>query len=283
MAQSKITQELLALGGRLVEQFKLREDEDTLGQWIAHHLAEKLMTHKSASGPAKAVLEADLVDTILRFWKHRAYFPRGTRPFEGYDAVLRALESLDPNPGKGRYFQYRPADNLKKDAKPPSEAWIDAAKAFDRGARAIVNFCFQQAARASGQPDEVWLSAAKVLAEDADRDIIVVKFIKTGAKDDEIDPIAFERKQLERKRDDLRSLISGGIPILRLIENHLEGFEIEPATSNTSRSKPKPLTKSKSTAVTKTQSSTKRPSKKAKPKNSKKKTPARQKRAATGS
>ena len=257
----------MALGGRIVEQFKLQVDGDTLGQWIAHHLAEKLLAHKRASGPAKVVLEAELVDTILKFWKHRAYFPRGTQPFEGYDAVLRALESFDPNPSKGRYFQYRPADELKKEAKPPSQEWIDAAKTFDRGARAMVGLCFEQAARASGQPDEVWLSAAKVLAEDADRDLMVVKFIKAGAKEDKIDPIEFERKRLERKRDDLRRLISGGIPILRLIESRLEEYEAEAVASNTASSEPKSRSKSKPTAEKKKRKPAKRnskPTKKAK-------------------
>lgn len=270
----------MALGGRIVEQFKLQVDEDTLGQWIAHHLAEKLLAHKRASGPAKAVLEAELVDTILKFWKHRAYFPRGTQPFEGYDAVLRALESFDPNPSKGRYFQYRHADGLNKEAKPPSKAWIDAAKTFDRGARAIVGLCFEQAARASEQPDEVWLSAAKVLAEDADRDLMVVKIIKAGAKEDNIDPSEFERKRLERRRDDLRRLISGGVPILRLIESRLEEYEAGAAVSNAATSEPKPRSKPKPTAKKKTR----RPAKRT-PKQTKrtKKAPTRKRRAATGS
>jgi hypothetical protein len=266
---------LLALGGRLVEQFKLQADEDTLGQWIAHHLAEKLLAHKRATGPAKAAIEAELIDTILKFWKHRAYFPRGTKPFEGYDAVLRALESLDPNPDEGRYFHYRLADDLKKDAKPPSQEWIDAAKTFDRGARAMVSLCFEQAARASGQPDEVWLSAAKVLAEDADRDLVVIKFITTGAKEDKIDPVEFDRKQLERKRDDLRRLLSAGIPILRLIEDRLEGYEAEAgATSKVSTRKPKPRSKSKSATEKKTPRPAKQTPKKTK---GRKKTPTRKK------
>ena len=129
-AQSKTTTELLALGGTLVEQFKLRADEDTLGQWMAHYLAEKLIAHKKAVGGAKAALEAELVDLVLKFWKHRAYFPRGSRPFEEYEPVLRALESLDPDQSDGRYFQRRFFEKNSDVGEGPSQAWIDAARAL---------------------------------------------------------------------------------------------------------------------------------------------------------
>src|SRR6185437_2939679 len=134
-AQSKTTEALLALGGALVEQFKLKADEDTLGQWMAHYIAEKLLAHKQAVGDAKAALEAELVDLLLKFWKHRAYFPRGSRPFEEYEPVLRALASLDPDRSDGRYFNYSFFEENKDVAKGVPGGWIDIAKAFDRGAR----------------------------------------------------------------------------------------------------------------------------------------------------
>jgi hypothetical protein len=267
---------LLALGGRLVEQFKLREDEDTLGQWIAHHIAEKLTACKTAAGTAKASLEIELVDTILKFWKHRAFFPRGTRPFEGYDAVLRALESFDPTPDNGRYFWYDGANELAKSAKPPSQAWIDAAKAFDRGARTIVSFCFRQAARASEQPDEVWLSAGKVLAEDADRDFRVIRLIRAGGQDDtKTDPSAIETEQLRKKRDDLLRLIRSGVVLLELIDNHLDTPKTEAADPKRSQSESKPLSKSKSTGPTKRKS--KQSPGRANPKSSRNAAPTRKK------
>jgi hypothetical protein len=281
MARSKTTQELLALGGKVVEQFKLRADEDTLGQWIAHHLAEKLLAHKRASGPAKAALEAELVDTVLKFWKHRAYFPHGTKPFEGYEAVLRALESFDPKPDNGRYFFYPAADELQKDATPPSQAWIDTAKTIDRGARAMINLCFQQAARASEQPDSTWLSAANVLAEEADRDVIVIRYLTALEKEDDkcVDPAQFERPRLKQKREDLARLVLAGVPLLKLIDEHLgdagaEGSDTAGPKSKEPKQKPncEPLPKSKARGSKRRITG----------KSSKKKAPSRKKRAATG-
>lgn len=264
----------MALGGRLAEQFKLRADEDTLGQWIAHHLAEKLLAHRGASGPAKVALEAELVEAILKFWKHRAYFPRGTKPFEGYDAVLRALESFDPKPENSRYFFYPAADELTKSATPPSKAWIDMAKIIDRGARAMINICFQQAARASEQPDETWISAAQVLAEEADRDVIVIKYVKTLQGDEEsANSTDFGRERLKQKRKDIAQFVRTGIPLLQMIDEHLEetGEETkdiaEPSEKRTPSSKSKAKGSKKYTAK----------------KSLKKRAPTRKRRAATGS
>lgn len=237
--QSKTTTALLALGAKLVEQFKLREDEDTLGQWIAHHLAEKLSDYSEATGEAKAALEVELVDTILKFWKHRAHFPRGTRPFEGYDAVLRALESFDPEPDDGRYFRYQASEELSKNAPPGAKSWIDLAKSLDRGAKTMVSFCFRQAARASQQADEVWLSAANVLAEDVDLDIDVIRVLRAGTKEDdkEIDPLEFEKKQLKKKKDDLLELMQGALYILGLVKNRLEELGVDDSKPETSEGK----------------------------------------------
>jgi hypothetical protein len=239
MAQSKTTNELLALGGALVEQFKLKADEDALGQWMVHYLAEKFLAHKEAVGEAKGTLETELVDLILKFWKHRAYFPRGDRPFENYEPVLRALESLDPDRNEGRYFWYRGADELAKGGETASKPWVDLAKRFDRGARAIVNFCVQQAARASDKPDDAWLSAAKVLPQDTDRDLVVIKIITEQSKEDdkEIDPIEFSITRAKKVQEDLLRLLGAGRIVLQAISGGLEELEATSGKSKKVKSK----------------------------------------------
>jgi len=229
----------LALGGALVEQFKLKADEDALGQWMAHYLAEKLVAHKKAVGETKAAVETELIDLILKFWKHRAYFPRGTRPFENYEPVLRALESLDPDQSDGRYFWYRGADELAEGGDAASKPWIDLAKRFDRGARAIVNFCVQQAARASDKPDDAWLSATKVLAQDSDRDLVVIKIITEQSKeeDKEVDPAEFAITRAKKVQEDLLGLLVGGRIVLQAISGGLEELEAASGKSKQAKSK----------------------------------------------
>jgi hypothetical protein len=127
--------------------------------------------HKNAKGAAKDVLGAELIDTILKFWKHRAVFPRGHAPFENYDAVVRALESFDPD--RDRYFSYAAANEVVDGEKSASRQLIELAKNLDRGTRALVNFCFTYAAYASGKPPKAWLDAARVLEPDTDMKLFI--------------------------------------------------------------------------------------------------------------
>lgn len=224
--RSKITKEVLALGEALVEQFKLKPDDDILGQWITHHLAEKFTEHKNAKGAAKDVLGAELVDTIMKFWKHRAVFPRGDAPFENYDAIIRALESFDPD--RERYFSYRAANEAIDGATPASRQLIDLAKSLDRGTRALVNFCFTYAAYASGKPPKAWLDAARVL--EADTDVrIVRRFVDASEALDaseKREPTAteLEIESLVDVQADLAALLESAKIIGEVIDARLKGL-----------------------------------------------------------
>lgn len=236
MGRSKTIKEVLALGEALVEQFKLKRDDDILGQWIAHYLAERLTEYKKAKGAAKDSLGAEITDAILKFWKHRAVFPRGDAPFENYEAVMRALESLDPD--RERYFSYRAADEATVGGKPVSRQLIDLAKGLDRGTRALINFCFTYAAYASGKPPKAWLDAARVLEADTDMRVVIRFVAASDALDasEKREPTAAELEiaKLKGIQADLASLIASANTIGEAIDARLKGL-----TSNTGAKKAK--------------------------------------------
>lgn len=222
--RSKITKEVLALGEALVEQFKLKPEDDFLGQWIAHYLAEKFTEHKNAEDAARDVLGAELIDTILKFWKHRAVFPRGHAPFENYDAVVRALESFDPD--RERYFSYAAADEVVDGQKSASRQLIDLAKSLDRGTRALVNFCFTYAAYASGKPPKTWLDAARVLQPDTDMKVFT-RFVDasealdaSGKKEPSATELEIDR--LKEVQTDVAELIESANTIRETVEARLK-------------------------------------------------------------
>lgn len=224
--RSKIAKEVLALGEALVEQFKLKADDDILGQWIAHRLAEKFTEHKNAKGAAKDVLGAELIDIILKFWEHRAIFPRGDAPFENYDAIIRALESFDPD--RERYFSYRAANEAIDGATPASRQLIDLAKSLDSGTRALINFCFTYAAHASGKPPKAWLDAARVLEADADVRV-VIRFVDASEALDASEkrkPTATELEigELKDVQTNLAALIESANAIGEAVEARLKGL-----------------------------------------------------------
>jgi hypothetical protein len=217
---------VLALGEALVEQLKLKSDDDILGQWIAQYLSEKLTEHKAAKGTAREALGAELVDTILKFWKHRAVFPRGQGPFENYEAVLRALESFDPD--RERYFSCAAADEVAAGARSASRQLIDVAKSLDSGTRALINFCFRYAAYASGKPPKAWIDAARVLDEGIDTKI-VIRFVDATdeLKSSQREPTAaeLEIKNLEHTRAELRGLMESANTIGQTIEARLKALK----------------------------------------------------------
>src|SRR4051794_3859338 len=103
-AKSKASREVLELGREIVRQLNPNNDSDLLGAWIAQDLAEKLKKHDQASGAERVRLGTDVFDLVLKVWKHRTSLPSVHRPFERYEAIFRALESLDPEKEEFRYF-----------------------------------------------------------------------------------------------------------------------------------------------------------------------------------
>ncbi|MGH3717426.1 MAG: hypothetical protein ACRDRI_01020 [Pseudonocardiaceae bacterium] len=68
------------------------EDHDTVGQWMAHHLAELVV---AAQDEATTTVEQrqQIVETILKVWTHRRYYP-GRAPLEEFSSVFLALDRL---------------------------------------------------------------------------------------------------------------------------------------------------------------------------------------------
>ncbi len=84
----------MALGRLLVEELGLEPGVDTLGRWMAHHVAELITRADQASNVEdRADAEHRAVDTILRIWEHRAANDR-INPLVEIAPVLRVLQTL---------------------------------------------------------------------------------------------------------------------------------------------------------------------------------------------
>lgn len=94
MEPSKQSQEILSLGNKLVEELKLADSNDTLSRWMAHYLAEQMTRAASAAGEAKAELEKECFDTILKLWANRNNTPERIRPLAGLEAALALLKKI---------------------------------------------------------------------------------------------------------------------------------------------------------------------------------------------
>lgn len=92
------------LGRYLVRELGIEDGVDTLGRWMAHHLAE-LIDHaenaETVTGRAKARKQA--VATILKVWEHRKSLPGKAYPLTPYEDVMAVLARLHPGNNPFRY------------------------------------------------------------------------------------------------------------------------------------------------------------------------------------
>lgn len=152
--ESLETQEkVINLGKMLLHNFE-QNDPDQITSWIINYLAEQITLAKSTNCEVTKKL---CFDTILQLWESHAAFPDGARPFESFEPIFKALESLSPENANRRYFINQ---NLgrKKDELDSSEVWLETAKGLDATARILITFMFEQAiANATTEDTKDWL------------------------------------------------------------------------------------------------------------------------------
>jgi hypothetical protein len=103
MDASRVRADALALGRQLVQELELDEGVDTLGKWMAHHLAELIVRAERGDRPAeRAAAEDRAVETIQRIWEHRSGSDR-LNPLADLEPVLAVLKTLGEEPSPWSY------------------------------------------------------------------------------------------------------------------------------------------------------------------------------------
>lgn len=88
----------MELGRHLVSELGLEDSNDTLGRWMAHHVAELITAAKEAKNKAeRAVAEECAVETILKLWEHRTALPGQAYPLAQFREILELLSKLTPD------------------------------------------------------------------------------------------------------------------------------------------------------------------------------------------
>src|SRR5258708_21381239 len=76
-APSKLPKDVLGLGQHLVHELKLDDGVDTLGRWMAHHVAGLLVDlKKSGRGPKRKALERQVTSVIFKIWGQQHQQPQ---------------------------------------------------------------------------------------------------------------------------------------------------------------------------------------------------------------
>jgi hypothetical protein len=178
---SALSDGILALGRKLVDELGLEESTDTLGRWMAHHIAALIAEVESATGEVKQSAEKACFEAIMALWKHRAELPDGKRPFQDLEPVVRAIESLDPDDDRPRYFRSARPPKGEDAEKSPAEIWLDTVAGLDYSAKVLIGYCLAEAASATIDKSKKWVKLAEAASADDGIPEIVIRFVSTKA------------------------------------------------------------------------------------------------------
>lgn len=222
-----MNKEVLELGERLIKELKLETNFDTLSHWMAHYIAQLMSEINSSSGDEKQIAEDKCFDTILKLWKHKAYYETGKRPFDNFTPIFETLDKLNPDNQEPFYFQpsYSTKDRLDNSGDPVKQYLFMATK-IDEIVRIWLRFIFQEAVElASDEETKEWIKLAAPFAEN-DEASSIVRFISERKFDDsktdsEDDP----KKLYQRRIEQLKSFREFNEELISMYEEKLSSVD----------------------------------------------------------
>ena len=138
------TQErVISLGKKLIASLELPE-RDEITEWMINYISEQITIAESNDRCISQSAKQRCLETILKLWEYRAQLPNGARPFDNFDGVFSALNSLDPGNVSLRY--YSPPQGTEPSFSGYAKDWVDIGKSLDRVAKILISFSFSQAA-----------------------------------------------------------------------------------------------------------------------------------------
>ena len=203
-----VRSKLLQLGEKIVAELGADHSVDTLGRWMAHHLAELIDEAENADEGTRHEKMARCEDAILKLWAHRRELPNGKRPFEDFEPILDALESLNPDDDKQRYFRFARSQAKNEALSDDGEKWLQIAEAIDHSARILIGVCLARAAEDVVDGTKEWVELAEKAGEDDAVDIMAIRFVTREnelVRDEE--PTDPDRRLLEERLRKLETFV----------------------------------------------------------------------------
>ena len=228
MEKSKQYSDVIALGKLLVEELQLNQSVDTLGRWMAHHIAEVMHEAEKATGRKRAEAEDRCRGAILALWEHVNDFPRGGRPLADIEPLIATIQALHPD--NGAYFYQSEAQSRLENSTLPEEtiSWLKLARGIDYSARLLIGMCLRKAANDIVQDKRDWFELAESL--DADLPIThVVRFVAAGDQQHDGDLLENSRTKsvniLMSRHERLKQFIQLSRRLARDIEEEIKELE----------------------------------------------------------
>ena len=217
-----------------MQELGLEPGADTLARWMAHYIAEHIITAENATEDEKATVEQRCFEIVLKLWQHRSSLPDGRRPFESFEPIFRALDGLDQEKERSFYclFFYDHLSKLDEESTPVTDdiqEWIDIALGIDRAARVLIDFAFKQAANnAVDEKTSTWLEGI-TKATIRDESSLVISLLLADKNDqdgDDSERIRQDQEQhLRSKIEKLDAFSDFSNSIRAVLVNELENID----------------------------------------------------------
>ncbi len=200
MEESARFDNIIKLGKRLVEELGLDQSVDTLGRWMTHYVAELIHGAETAKEEDKDEKRSQCASAILELWDHHSTMPRGRRPFQDFEAILRALESLDPKNAESRYYWSVRNEAAKEQKNAESTAWLGIADGVDHTARLLIRYCLACAARDVADKSKEWVALAQAASVTDDVYLSVIRLITHEVELNDEDVVTDENRNVIENR-----------------------------------------------------------------------------------
>lgn len=155
---------MLELGKLLAAEL---EQTDTLGRWIAHYLAERMISLEQKTGSERGIAEAEVADLVLRLWSLRRQLPGGRLPLAEVDEVEAAIERLAPGRRPWAYFGAFAADTEPSPEETETSTTLKAALLVDRLAGDLVHGLIGRAGALAEEDGAAWIKQAEKIGDGA--------------------------------------------------------------------------------------------------------------------
>jgi hypothetical protein len=190
---------------------------------LAHYVADLIAKAKNTTGKEKGLAEKKCFEAILELWKHRTEIPNGKRPYEDLEAVVRAIQSLDPDEATPRYFRSVLQSRGEEEEKSEAETWLDMALGLDYSAKVLIGFCLSEAAEATLDKSKEWVKLAEAAGVEDGISEIVARFVSSEAGHArEPNPSDVIRSKLQNRIERLEGFSKLAEVVLRDLKTRLE-------------------------------------------------------------
>lgn len=223
MGPSPMPKGILEIGRALIKELALEPGDDTLCRWMAHYIAELIEGAETATETDRPEKVAKCSEMILALWQHRYELPNGKRPFEEFEPIFRAIESLDPDDESPRYFRAVRNASDKADINTESKKWLELAEGLDYSAKMLIRYCLEQASQVALDKSREWVKLAELAGLKDGIEFPVIRFITAEnelANESETDDRA--QKLLEDRMDRLNGFIKMAESLAADIRRKLE-------------------------------------------------------------